>query len=100
MSVDDIERLARRINWLDRNRRRLSVAISILLAPLFMLLLVWWLPPQWPKAHAACLAIATAAACWYGVETALGLVQAVWETDHNKLSGPATLPRAEVIRRK
>ena len=101
MSVDEIDRLQRRINWLDANRRRLSVAIAtFVIAPLMMLFLVLWLPPQWPKAHAACLAVAIAAASWYGIETLLGLVQAVWETDHGKLTGPAELPRAELIDRR
>lgn len=97
MSDDEVEKLARRINWLDRNRRRLSVAIAVLLAPLMMLALVLWLPASWPKAHAASVAVAIACTSWYGIETALGLVLAVWETDHGKLTGPAKLPRAEVI---
>jgi uncharacterized BrkB/YihY/UPF0761 family membrane protein len=101
MSVDEIDRLARRIHWLDRNRRRLSVGIAaVLVAPLFMLFLILWLPPQWPKIHAACVAIAIASASWYGIETALGLLQAVWETDHGKLTGPAELPRAKLVDRR
>ncbi len=99
MSVDEIDRLARRIHWLEQNRRRLSVGIAIVLAPLMMVFLVIWLGPGWPKLHAASVAIAMSAATWYGIETALGLLQAVWETDHGRLTGPAQLPRAEIVDR-
>ena len=99
MSVDEIDRLQRRISWLDRNRRRLSLATAVVLAPIWMLVLLWWFGPQWPKPHTVSVAIAMSAICWYGIEVALGLVQAVWETDYGKLTGPATLPRAEVIER-
>ena len=102
MSGDaEIEKLARRISWLDRYRRPLSIGVAtFIVLPLMWWWLSGWLPPNWPGAHTAFLAITIAAAAWYGIETLLGLALAIWETDHANLTRPAALPRAEVIERR
>jgi hypothetical protein len=99
-SDEQLERLARRITWLDRFRRPLS----ILFAAISALLIMWWvtgqMPSEWPGAHMAAIAVAVAVFAWYGIETFMGLVIAVWETDYSKATRPPGLPRAELLRRR
>ncbi|MBA3502557.1 MAG: hypothetical protein M4D80_39715 [Myxococcota bacterium] len=101
MSPSDaqLERLARRINWLDRFRRPLSILLAAISAPLFL----WWVtgqaPSEWPGAHMAGLAIVVGVFAWYGIETFMGFVIAVWETDYSKATRRG-LPRAELVRRR
>jgi hypothetical protein len=64
-SAAQLERLARRINWLDRYRRALSILLAAIAAPLVM----WWvtgqLPSEWPGAHMGAIAFAVAVFAWY-----------------------------------
>ena len=94
-----LERLARRINWLDRYRRPLSLILAAIAGPLSIWWISGWLPSNWPGAHLAMLSVAVIAIAWYGIETLLAFVIAVWETDYSNLTKPASLPRAEVVRR-
>jgi hypothetical protein len=99
-SAAQLERLARRINWLDRFRRPLSILLAGIAAPLVM----WWvsgqMPSDWPGAHMGAIAFAIAAFAWYGIETFMGFVIAVWETDYSKATRPAGMPRAQARRRR
>jgi hypothetical protein len=97
---EPLERLARRINWLDRYRRPLAILLAAIAAPLLIWQITEWLPADWPGAHMAGIAIWVAVIAWYGIETVLGFVLALWETDYSKLTRPPGLPRAEVVRRK
>jgi peptidoglycan biosynthesis protein MviN/MurJ (putative lipid II flippase) len=101
MSESDaqLERLAGRINWLDRYRRALSILLAAIAAPL----IIWWisgqLPTEWPGAHFGAIAVAVAAVAWYGIETFFGFVIAVWETDYAKATRTG-MPRAQLLRRR
>ena len=96
---EQLERLARRINWLDRYRRPLAISSAAVLTPLVVWWFHGWLPPNWPVAHLVMIAIGVAAFAWYGIETLYGFLIALWETDYAKLTRPAGLPRAEIVRR-
>jgi hypothetical protein len=97
MPIDTVT-LARRIRWLDRNRRRLAIGIALLvIAPVVVMSCVWWTPP---KLYAAFLTIQMAALSWYGIETALRVVQSIWETSHRALAGTVQLPRAVIFGRR
>lgn len=97
---EQLDRLARRINWLDRYRRALSILVAAIGGALCIWWLTGWLPSNWPSAHMVMLAVAIVTFGWYTIETALGFVLALWETNYSKLTKPPGLPRAEVIRRK
>ena len=97
---EQLDRLARRITWLDRFRRPLSILLAAIGGPLGIWWLTGWLPSNWPGAHMAMLGILIIAVAWYMIETVLGFVLALWETNYSKLTKPPGLPRAEVIRRK
>lgn len=95
-----LEVLARRINWLVRYRR----ALSIVLAGLASLAVVYhfsgWYPRSWPGGHMVAITVMVGTFCWYAIETAFGFVLALWETDYAGLTRPATLPAARLLRRK
>lgn len=97
---EQLERLARRINWLDRYRRPLSILAAAIASPLVLWWSTGWLPSYWPGAHMVGIAITIAVFAWYGIETFLGFLIALWETDYSKLTRPPGLPRAELLRRR
>ena len=95
----ELERLARRIAWLDRYRRPLAILLSLILTPLILWWMFGWFPSNWPGFHIGMLGIMGAAIAWYCIETFLGFLIAVWETDYSKLTRPAELPRAQIVNR-
>jgi len=94
-----IERLSRRVLWLDRYRRLSSLAIAAVLVPLFIHAMASWLPEGWPTAHLYAASIALAACTWYGVEVCLVGLTALWETEVAELERVDGLPRARVVAR-
>jgi uncharacterized BrkB/YihY/UPF0761 family membrane protein len=99
-SEAQLDRLARRINFLERFRRPLSIVLAALMSPLVIWWFSGWLPDQWPGAHMAAMAICIAVFAWYAIETFFGFLMALWETDYSKLTRSVGLPRAELVRRK
>ena len=95
-----MERLARRISWLDRFRRRASILSAALVAALLLWFFTGWFPSNWPTAHVVCVAAMIGIIVWYGIESVLGFALALWETDYAQLTRPAKLPRAEVVVRR
>ena len=95
---EQLDKLARRINWLDRYRRVLAILSACIGTSALMWWLTGWWPTDWP-AHITLFGVTIAVFAWYGIETFYGFLIAVWETDYAKLTKPAGLPRAEVVRR-
>ena len=95
-----LEQLARRVSWLDRYRRVISLGTAVVLAALLM----WQLPvafgDEWPRIHARALGVVLGFVCWCFVEVALAWVAAVWETEHDRALRGADLPRASIWRRR
>lgn len=97
---EQLERLARRINWLDRYRRPLAILLAAIASGFVLWWFTGWLPSSWPGVHMTGIAIVIAVFAWYGIETFLGFLIALWETDYSKLTRPPSLPRAELLRRR
>ena len=95
-----LQKLARRIAWLDRFRRPLAILFAIVVSQLGIWSVFGGWPDDWPRVHLGMLSVMLGFVAWWAIEAALGFVLAIWETDHNKLTKPAELPRAEVVRRK
>jgi hypothetical protein len=96
-----LERLARRVEWLDRYRRVIAVALAIVLAALLMWQLPVALGDDWPRFHARLLGIMCGIACWCVVEIGLAWLAALWETEHDRaLRSDPEFPRASVFRRR
>lgn len=92
--------LGRRVRWLDSNRRRVAIAIAVVMTPCLELLLKQWLGQDWPKVHAWMLAITIGVLSWWLIEVALAWQTAVWETEYDQRLRDRGLPRAEIIVRK
>jgi hypothetical protein len=94
-----IEQLARRVGWLDRYRRPIAVAASLVLSAL----LLWKLPDvlgdEWPRVHAHLLGIVVGVATWCAIEVALAWLAAVWETEHDRALRDKGLPPARLLRK-
>jgi hypothetical protein len=96
----ELQRLARRINWLARFRRPLSLVLATASALALVHHFTGWLPRSWPGGHIVFIALMLATVCWYAIESLLGFVLAFWETDYASLTRRPTLPRARLLRRK
>lgn len=96
----ELERLSRRINWLVRFRRPIAVALAALSALVLMHRYAGWFPTYWPGAHIVAITFVVATFLWYGIETVLGFVLALWETNYWGLARSPSLPSARLLRRK
>ena len=97
--MSELQRLARRIDWLDRYRRPLALLTTAIVVTAIVIALKRWLPADWPGAHLVAICIVIGFVAWYAIETLYGLVLALWETDYASRTAPPKLPRAEVITR-
>lgn len=92
--------LARRVRWLDRNRRRTAIACGVL-AGLFVLYeLALLLDAGW-RFQTTALAVPAGVVggmTWWVVEVWLAWVTAVYETKWDRLMRDRSLPRAELVR--
>jgi hypothetical protein len=94
-----LERLGRRVRWLDRWRRLVAIVLTIAIAPFMVLDLVSVLGTDWPAEHTTVLALMLGFLLWCAVEVGLAWITALWETEHARLGRQRGLPRARVIRR-
>ncbi|MGE5182967.1 MAG: hypothetical protein ACM31C_12930 [Acidobacteriota bacterium] len=94
-----IEQLARRVRWLDRYRRAISLGASVALAALLLWRLPSWLGDDWPVFHARLLGITIACATWIAVEVVLAWFAAVWETEHDRAVRDHGLPEARLLKK-
>ena len=93
----DIERLARRVRWLDRYRRYLAITAAALLSILAMSRFEDIAGADWPGAHVDALGIMCAAIFWWVIEVALAWITSVWETRCDRLLRDRGLPRADLL---
>ena len=104
----ELQRLDRRINWLARSRRTLSVVSAAIVSLLVVTSYTGWSFASWPDGFAFAVALTFALFAWYivglltwyAIEALLGSLIALWETDYSTLTRRPGLPRAEVVRRK
>jgi hypothetical protein len=95
-----IQRLARRVGWLDRYRRILAVGIAIILSVMMISRLREALGSDWPEMHATLLGIMLGAIVWCLAEIGLAWITALWETECHRLMRQGDLPAARLVVRK
>ncbi len=95
-----IDRLDRRVGWLDRYRRVLAIGLTAVIGPLVIWRITGWLPEGWPGIHAVALAAMLAIVIWYAIEVGLVWLTALWETDCARLRRERGVPRAIVVERR
>ena len=95
--VVDIERLARRVRWLDRYRRYLAIGTAILVALVSMHRFVEIAGAEWPDVHTKALGLMIGVLSWWVAEVALAWITSVWETRCDRMLRDRGLPRAELL---
>ena len=99
-----VEVLARRVGWLDRYRRWLAIAITLVVCPLLLLRthagLAEFVTTEWPRLHAMLVTTVVFVTLWMIIETALAWLTAVWETDCVHLMREHRVPPARLLRRR
>ncbi len=95
-----IDRLTRRVRWLDRYRRRVAIAAAVIVAPILIAELDVVLGADWPLVHGVAMSVMLGIVVWWIVEVGLAAMVAVWETEADNLARANGLPRAEIHRRK
>jgi len=93
-----VQVLGRRVGWLDRHRRKLSIAITLVLCPLMLLRATDMLGSDWPRFHAVLMVGVIGIVMWAVVETTLAWLTAMWETECAHLLREQRIPRAVVHR--
>jgi hypothetical protein len=103
-----LEQLAHRVQWLDRRRRRISIAVGVVFAIAGIVFLPGLFGLGWSCLHGRIsmfviaivvgVAIASGGVLAFAIDVALGGTLAVWEIEHDRLSRDRGLPRA-VLRR-
>lgn len=95
-----MERLARRVRWLDRYRRQLSVVIAIAFCVLLSRELSQAFDAPWPSLLVCMVSVMFASLFWWCIEAAFAWLTALWETEHAQIVRDRGLPRAEIVLRK
>jgi hypothetical protein len=94
-----IERLDRRIGWLDRYRRVLAIAGAAIVVLFLSSPVGDVFGPEWPRAYVFLLSGALGVVIWWAIEVGMVWLIAIWETEHCRLLRDQGLPRA-ILRRK
>lgn len=96
--ADRIDVLARRVRWLDRYRRALSVPFAIGIWIIVSRYIAGLFEGDWPGVIPGAAAMLFAVTAWWILEIAFAWTIALWETEHDKLSRDRGLPRAQLVR--
>ena len=100
MSGSRIQRLAARVHWCDRYRRRIAIAVALIVAPIAIARLDSALAHDWRWLHAVVLGAMLASVIWWVVEVGFAWLAALWETEYDRLIRDRGLPLARLIRRR
>jgi hypothetical protein len=92
--VTELDRLARRVRWLESKRRAIRVGVTVVFGVLGLVFLPDMLGGDWPRFHARLTAIALAFALAFVVDIGIAGTMAVWEVRHDRLARDRGLPRA------
>ncbi len=95
-----VTELARRVGWLDRNRRSLAIAITLVLCPVMLFQVTDLLGADWPRFHAMLVALTLGVGMWAVTETVLAWLTALWETECAQLIREHRVPPARLRRRR
>jgi hypothetical protein len=89
-----MDTLGKRVRWLDRYRRLLTIGMVVVLAPL-----LWsTLAESFGTSYSVILGTALLVGLWAILEVVFAYVTALWETEHEEITRANGLPRA-VLRR-
>ena len=95
--ADRLETLAKRVRWLDRYRRLLSISLAVVAWVVISRELAALFGAEWPSIVPGTVGALFATAAWWIIEIAFAWMIALWETEHDKLSRDRGLPRAELL---
>jgi hypothetical protein len=96
--LTDVQRLGRRVSWLDRYRRGVALLGALAIAVLVAIELSDGLGPAWSRYHAGALGALLGFFTWIILEVSLAWLTAFWETEAARLLHGPQLPRA-ILRR-
>jgi len=98
-SPERIDVLKRRVRWLERYRRALSIVSAAAIWFVLSRELSAVFGGDWPGVLSSIAGAMFAIAAWWIVEAGFAWVMAFWETEHDRLSRDRGLPRAELLRK-
>lgn len=96
--AERIDVLGRRVRWLDRYRRVLSVLFAIAMWIVISRELAAMFGGEWPNPISMIVSILGAIGVWWLIEVVFAWTIALWETEHDRLTRERGLPRAELLR--
>lgn len=95
-----VAQLARRVRWLDRRRRLLSIVAAFAFFIVVSRELSEIFDAPWPNFLLGGATLMFSVAAWWIVEVGFAWLMAVWETEHALLLRDRGLPPARLVRRR
>ncbi len=95
-----MEQLARRVRWLDRYRRLLSILMAVAFGVVLSHELADAFDAPWPSFLIGLVSVMFSCLAWWCTEAGLAWLTALWETEHAQIARDRGLPRAEIVLRK
>lgn len=95
-----VAQLARRVRWLDRRRRLLSILAAFAFFIVVSRELSAIFDAPWPNLLLGGATLMFAVAAWWIVEVGFAWLMAVWETEHAQLLRDRGLPPARLVLRR
>jgi hypothetical protein len=88
------DRLASRVRWLERHRRRIAIGLALVCTAFLLVALPHLLDSAWPLFHARLMAIVAGLVLAFVIEIALAGLLAWWELQLARAERSRGLPRA------
>jgi hypothetical protein len=91
-----VQRLGRRVSWLDRYRRPITTVIGIVVALAVVGALYDGNSPAWSRFYSLMMGLLVGTLTWVTLEVVLAWLTAFWETEATHVARDPGLPRARV----
>ena len=96
VELSRVQRLGRRVSWLDRYRRPIATVIGIVIAVAVVGALYDGNSPAWSRFYALMMGLLVGTLTWVTLEVVLAWLTAFWETEATHIARDRGLPRARV----
>ena len=96
MAVDRVQRLGRRVSWLDRYRRPIATVLGIAVAVVVVSSLYDSGSPAWSRFYTIMMGLLLGTVTWVAIEIVLAWLTAFWETEATHVARDRGIPRARI----
>ena len=96
LELSRVQRLGRRVSWLDRYRRPIATVFGVVVAVVVVSSLYDGGSPAWSRFYSLMMGLLVGTFTWVTIEVVLAWLTAFWETEATHIARDRGLPRARV----